>query len=243
MKHCLKWVLLFLPVWVFGQVPDNTFWPNGNKKDQYIITARQDLIIHSYDSAGNILATVQYRNGKEHGTWKTYYPGSKLKTSYKYYYGRLNGKSYSYYPNGILKDCTPYFMGNRKGKYREYYESGRIKKEVHYKLAYYLKDRILTPLPPDHEKPAIPSRMSVQVGKEKIYYENGRLQQIGYYDYYYIMEYDLLPVERSDGTVMVRVLGKVMPVKTGKWEYFYENGKVARFEIYDKDELKETINF
>lgn len=85
-----------------------------------------------YDAAGNPEWEALMSDGKEHGYFKTYYPGGKLKSYIVYWNGYPTGKSIAYDENGNIKSTARYIDGHLNGIAETFYQNGQKFESVTY---------------------------------------------------------------------------------------------------------------
>lgn len=224
-------------------MPENTFWSDGKKKEEYLKLGGNKWMMRSYDSLGVMLLEASYRNNQEHGTWKTFFSDGRLHKIYRYYYGRERGRSMEYYQNGQVKNQCRFSNGAKAGKEMSFYENGEKERVSRYRQVYFLENVFVSPPPSGFEVPDAPLRRSCRTGREVLYDSTGSVREIHYYDYFYCMEYDYTFVNSGNETPELVYKGVVTPVKMGKWEYFNERGKIYRMEFYEKNRQTEIIEF
>ena len=66
-----------------------------------------------------------YKNGKQHGISKGWWPNGELKSKWNYKDGKLDGLHTLWYQNGQKKDEETYKDGKYNGLYNIWYKNGR----------------------------------------------------------------------------------------------------------------------
>jgi antitoxin component YwqK of YwqJK toxin-antitoxin module len=94
---------------------------------------------------------ISYLNGKEHGSWKKYYPDNKLKEIRQFSNGQKTGKLISWWPNGAKQMEYNFENGEYQGTCTEWNNNGIMVKQMNYNAG--------------HED-----------GSQKMYYDNGNIR-------------------------------------------------------------------
>jgi MORN repeat variant len=89
--------------------------------------------------------------GREHGYWKTFYPGHLPKMTRQYSNGQKTGEMLAWWPNGKLQLAYVFEQDEYEGACREWDTSGTLIKEMHYRAG--------------HEE-----------GAQKVFYNNGKIR-------------------------------------------------------------------
>ena len=132
---------------------------NGNKASEgNFIDQIKDSIWNYYSENGTLIKTESYKNGKKHGSWKTYsaqtgvmldeciydndklngarrtyFTNGKISTRTDYINGEMNGSVESYFPNGKIYYRGTYLNGLQSGTWDYFDEKGRQRKSEEYK--------------------------------------------------------------------------------------------------------------
>ena len=93
----------------------------------------------------------QFLNGKEHGTWKRFYPGKKLAEERSFTSGRKAGILTGYYENGQPKLQYIFKNDEYDGLCREWNTAGVLIKAMHYKNGH-------------------------EAGTQQLFYDNGKVR-------------------------------------------------------------------
>lgn len=191
---------------------------------------------YTYSVNGDLLLEAHYKQNLETGTWKKYRPGGRLYYEARYKHGLLNGWQKNYDEEGRLISVVKYKKGTRNGKFETYYPNGKVSSKGMYRPVPFLRYDYLVPRPSDYDIDTMPPPAAVRVGKEELFYPNGKPRIIRYYDYKYIREFDWLNegVKENDKPFFEI---RDVEVKTGKWLYLDDKGKVTRMEDYSQNRL------
>jgi antitoxin component YwqK of YwqJK toxin-antitoxin module len=74
----------------------------------------------------------EYKNGREHGDWKEFYPGYLVKETRQFNNGKKTGQYIAYWPNGS-KQLNYFFVNDEyQGTCREWMDDGTLIKEMNY---------------------------------------------------------------------------------------------------------------
>lgn len=100
----------------------------------YLVNGRHEGESIQYDEEGNVLVKRYYKGGLLDGKFIRYNERdpSKLRTVIDYKDGKENGEHRDYYPNGNLLQVYGVIDDIRRGPYKLYWENGNIKKESNY---------------------------------------------------------------------------------------------------------------
>lgn len=104
-----------------------------------------------YEGTNDTAFVNGYLQGKEHGRWKTFYPGHLQKTIRQYNNGQKVGTMLAWWPNGKVQLDYAFDKGEYEGLCREWDTSGTLIKEMHYRAG--------------HEE-----------GAQKMFYNNGKVR-------------------------------------------------------------------
>lgn len=177
----------------------------------------------SYDINDNILIDGYYKNDEKTGEWKEYYQYPEIKSIKNYKHNLLNGFFEEYFNNGQVKATGEYKDDIRQGVWAEYYKNGNMKSRGEY-----FTDVLFIKYD----------------GKEKVVFKNKSGTVLRLADYTLEL-LDSLEVKykneisfKSDGAFSINDY-----YKHGKWEYWNEEGKLIREEIYYRGDLVETNEF
>jgi antitoxin component YwqK of YwqJK toxin-antitoxin module len=89
-----------------------------------------------YEGTTDTAELCNYVNGKEHGEWKRFYKGKKLKEKRWFENGRKTGELVSYWENGTKQMQYFFVHGEYEGSCREWNREGKLIKLMHYKKGY-----------------------------------------------------------------------------------------------------------
>ena len=76
---------------------------------------------------------IPYKNGKEDGLLKSYYPSGKLNSEMPYKNGKEEGQQKDYYESGKIKTISTYKNNMLNGTQKWYYENSQLKAEYNFK--------------------------------------------------------------------------------------------------------------
>jgi len=130
--------------------PENTIEENDLVLDKEAKEPITGIFKEKQFDSDAIRLMIPYKNGKEDGVLKSYYPSGELNSEMPYENGGKEGIQKDYYKSGKLKTTTTYKSNMLNGTQKWYYESKQLKAE------YTFKD-------------------DIGVGIVKAYYENGKL--------------------------------------------------------------------
>jgi len=85
-----------------------------------------------YYENGNVMQTVNYKNGVLYGERKNYFESGPLKDQFSYIDGKITDELVSYYENAKLSETGKYENGERDGLWKEYHKNGKLKGEGNY---------------------------------------------------------------------------------------------------------------
>lgn len=108
------------------------------------------------DSAGVLLESGTYQEGKLHGIRELFYPDGKVKVRERYHQGVITDLYEYFHPNGNTELTGYYVNGEMYGIWKKYYEDGKLLEEV-------------------------TMSKNEELGPFTEYYPNGKLQAQGYY--------------------------------------------------------------
>jgi len=83
-----------------------------------------------------IISECHYKDGKKHGSCKTYYLSGELRSKVKFKDDYPYGVEKFYYKDGSLKERTLYRDGKRHGLCKKYYSNGDIEEIIRYSRGY-----------------------------------------------------------------------------------------------------------
>jgi antitoxin component YwqK of YwqJK toxin-antitoxin module len=93
-------------------------------------------IFSLYPNSNDTLNIVGYLNGKEHGTWKQFYPNGKLIELRTFVNGNKEGKYIGWWEDGKKKFETNFKNGEYDGSYKEWNKAGQLILSLNYKNGY-----------------------------------------------------------------------------------------------------------
>jgi len=224
---------------VFSQVPDYIYKGVDVAEVKEIRKSGGRIKAEAYSKEGKLLLEAYFRKNRETGRWKKYRPDGNLYYTYSFRKGKQHGWYRYYNETGRLGYKQRYMLGTRYGKYRSYHPNGRLNCKAYYRPVQFLRYDFIVTLPENFSLDPRPGVSSVKVGKETCYYESGKVRIRKYYDFNYIKEFDWVGADsetNNEGYFEIRDV----EVKTGKWLYFNEKGKIIRTEDYDKNKLVRT---
>lgn len=85
---------------------------------------------------GDTMLIESYRNGKEHGPWKQFYPSHKLKEQRYFENGKKQGKYLAWWENGAVKLEYNFDNGEYNGTCSEWLSNGTLIKQMNYNHGY-----------------------------------------------------------------------------------------------------------
>ncbi|MEM7161347.1 MAG: hypothetical protein AAF487_02800 [Bacteroidota bacterium] len=183
-----------------------SFWPNGNKKTEYILNKKlfKEGAYQSWYENGNLHVKEMYRNGRRVGKSEKYFENGKKMSEGNYALKhKISGELITALVGNISSDAIEVLHGPHK----EWHENGKLKKESIYDRGVQEGE-----VKEYHENGYLMARYSVvrerKEGNYERYFENGETEVFGYY-------------ERNE--------------KEGKWKEVYQNGQLKFEEIYKSD--------
>jgi antitoxin component YwqK of YwqJK toxin-antitoxin module len=96
-----------------------------------------------------------YKDSKQVGLWKKYFPGGNIKDEITYLNGRPNGYYVNYYENGKVQEEGTWVNNKQVGQFKRYHENGVVAQEFNF------------------------NNKGVREGVQKYYYDNGKLMMVG----------------------------------------------------------------
>lgn len=187
------------------------YYPNGKPKT--VASYKSDVpegIRRDYDTAGKVVASYTYKEGKiisegiiddegvKDGPWKEFYEGGQLRAEGMYSLGNRIGRWRFYHENGsIEQEGTFNNQGNPEGPWKWFYDDGKILREENYRNG--LSDGLYTEY--DESGKVITQGEFVDGLEEGFWkYEYGDTREEGTY--------------RSG-------------MRNGEWKTYYDNGELA----------------
>jgi len=157
-KLCSWW----LPVFILGCQPrDTPDLPMLNYQDIDIQSRKGELFFNDSLFSGTIFGLYphtsdtsfvkSYLQGKEHGTWKQFYPDGRLKEERYFSQGKKEGKYQAWWPDGQPRLTYHFHNGEYEGTCREWNAKGVLIKEMNYKQGY-------------------------EAGRQQLWYNNGKIK-------------------------------------------------------------------
>jgi hypothetical protein len=73
-----------------------------------------------------------YRQGQQHGPWRTWYATGILESEGRYLTGKQSGRWEYYHPNGTLRTSGLYFRGREEGAWKQWSPHGQLLQEQRY---------------------------------------------------------------------------------------------------------------
>jgi antitoxin component YwqK of YwqJK toxin-antitoxin module len=101
-------------------------------KDKYVM-GKKDGISYVYLPDGAVAEERNFKMDVQHGPFKQYFDGKKLKGQGNYVNGNLDGRAAYYFPNGIEVAAGFYKNGHKTGPWIYKDEKGKIKEKEYYK--------------------------------------------------------------------------------------------------------------
>lgn len=101
-------------------------------KEKYV-NGKKDGTTYVYLPDGAVSEERNYKMGVDHGKFKQYFDGKKLKGEGTYVNGNLEGKATYYFPNGVEVASGYYKNGVKEGPWIYKDEKGKIKEKELYK--------------------------------------------------------------------------------------------------------------
>ncbi len=126
-----------------------TSWQNGTL--MYQGKAYSGTLYTLYPGTTDTAELAAFTAGKEHGTWKKFYPGGRLMERREFSHGQKTGLMQEWWPNGKPKLAYRFEAGEYQGTCREWAADGRLVREMNYEKG--------------HEE-----------GAQKLYYADGRIK-------------------------------------------------------------------
>jgi antitoxin component YwqK of YwqJK toxin-antitoxin module len=97
------------------------------------------------------LEIMGFKEGKEHGEWKRFYPDGRLEWMRYYTHGKKTGNFITWWPNGVKQMDYHFEEGEYEGQCLEWNEFGRLINERNYTKGY-------------------------EEGQQKQFYDNGKVK-------------------------------------------------------------------
>lgn len=109
------------------------------------------VVYSLYPDTKDTAEIMGFKNGKEHGEWKQFFPSGKL-SSQRFFDKGIKIKTLKeWWDNGNIKISGSFFKGENNGEYKEWNRNGGLVREMHYKLGY-------------------------EEGSQKQFYDNGKIR-------------------------------------------------------------------
>lgn len=94
------------------------------------------MIYSFYQGTKDTAEIIGFKDGKEHGEWKQFFPNGKL-ASQRFFNKGVKVKTLKeWWDNGNMKVSGSFLKGENNGEYKEWNREGRLVKEMHYKMGY-----------------------------------------------------------------------------------------------------------
>lgn len=110
-------------VFVQGRLDHEGTYRDGKKEGAWV----------GFTSDGARAWTASWKDGFEHGVWRTWFSNGKLETEINYTRGKLDGPWKSFHPNGRARDVQRYAAGLLDGRLTSRDELGRLRIEGAYR--------------------------------------------------------------------------------------------------------------
>ena len=249
-----------------SRASSHVFHVNGKNKAIGLYHKEQkDSLWRYFNEDETLISEVFYKDGKQHGIVKDYFPNGKLLQEQEFDNGVKHGFWKQYFVDGKIKQITYYQKGKRQGEYKmnqpdgkpfiegkyvndlregnwfHYGSTGKLERIETYKEGQLVKDQFydgekVTYYPNEIPKKSVKFVKGKKNGEFVEYYETGEWVQ------------ELKKAEPGSGgkDEYVEVLEGQKVKKKGKFvndllegnvTYFNEDGSVEKVEIYSKGEL------
>ncbi|MBB6369567.1 toxin-antitoxin system YwqK family antitoxin [Chryseobacterium shigense] len=109
------------------------------------------IIYSFFPNTKDTAEVMGFNKGKEHGEWRQFFPGGKLRQQRYYDNGTKVKTMKEWWDNGKPKISGSFLKGENNGEFKEWNREGRLIKEMHYKLGY-------------------------EEGSQKQFYDNGKIR-------------------------------------------------------------------
>lgn len=83
-------------------------------------------VVTTRDTAGNLLTSTTYAQGKKHGLRQHWYSDTSPSYEAHYFEGRLHGTSRSWWTNGNLRSESKHVHGVAQGVQKQWYQTGAL---------------------------------------------------------------------------------------------------------------------
>ncbi len=131
-------VLLFLSACqepgLFGKTVKKEYYTGGQIRSEFIMSDKsgQNGLRKEYGYDGNVISTVNIRNGVPHGISKGYDDKGRVLSKVNYINGKKDGIFEAYYPNGDVMVSYTYKNGIKEGPAQTYNKDGSVHRRVIY---------------------------------------------------------------------------------------------------------------
>jgi antitoxin component YwqK of YwqJK toxin-antitoxin module len=200
--------------------------------------------------SGDTIAITNYKNGKQEGLYRSFYPVRTREYEIPYLQDKISGTARKYFDNGVSEIEAEFKDDQRNGTFREYY-----KNKVLYNKESYQASKLEGPVKYYYSNGSLKIEAIAHAGKTikeyKTYYRNGKLMEIYIYDdlgklngtykrfdidgkLHYEIEYS------NDNPIAVRYFNKknniIFESKKNKntllYKGFYTNGRIEYEGLY-----------
>lgn len=197
-----------------------------------------------YYSSGELLEESTYENDKREGDWKMYYDNGNVKIDGESKNDKHHGEFVFYFENGKKEFEGRYEEGLQQGQWIEYHKDGRIKIIVLYENGKIKEKREMNGVFMDYYITDIP--------KSEYRYKDGKKHGV-FTEWYDKGEFKRIQT-KSDGPGnemqwREKLVGQQVKLEgeyrngepDGEFNYYNEDGKLIKTEVYEGGELLETI--
>ena len=157
------------------QDPVNQKDDQGRKQGDWVYYGK-DVNDPNYDPDDKV-EEGPYKDDRKHGTWKTYYPGNKLKSEIEYKYNRPNGAYTKYYENGNTSESGTWKGNKYTGEFKKYHENGQLSQEKTFNQAGKTEGTVRYIYPNGKTEFEFSTNNGVETGKATRYYPNGDVKE------------------------------------------------------------------
>jgi antitoxin component YwqK of YwqJK toxin-antitoxin module len=183
-----------------------------------------------------------FKNGLQEGTCKSFYENGQLENSVEWDKGKMDGEAFYYYKDGKMQAEGKFKKGFKTGEWKYYAEQGYLSSVSTYKVIENTQNLhgVSTFFYASGKKKAEENMKENKPDGEAVgYFENGNVSYRSTYSNGKIVG-DSYNYYESDGALYSKGPAAISDsnafLKTGKWYYYYEDGKtVMDTGEYEKD--------
>jgi antitoxin component YwqK of YwqJK toxin-antitoxin module len=93
-------------------------------------------MLYTLAANNDTIQVTGFNQGKEHGTWRSFYPSNRLQEKRYYHNGQKTGKYIAYWPNGKQKWLYHFNRNEYHGQCLEWNDKGLLVKNMNFNMGY-----------------------------------------------------------------------------------------------------------